>query len=204
MVASDSAILGFDLVASQLEDFIETLCNESDRKQPDQVMRPGPWPRCFLVQFSGLYTNVTPLRYTLAAVEVHTRGVIEVETTLCRGYSFLQETLPVNVYTGFFLIHVQMSMRLKCSNNCCAVALCLMIEFISAKASSTESVERERGQNVLNSLSELLQRFCKKALPLSEHAASSLTDTPLIDMGRACTPKTRSPRTCKHCVGMSG
>lgn len=87
----------------------------------------------------------------------------------------------MNVYTGFFLIHAQMSMRLKCSNNCCAVAVCPMLKFASAKASSTESVERELEQKVLSSLSELLQRYCKKASPLAEHAASSLTDTPLTE-----------------------
>jgi len=39
----------------------------------------------------------------------------------------------VYVYTGFFLIHMQMSMHLRYSYNCCAVALYPMLEFISAR-----------------------------------------------------------------------
>ncbi len=90
------------------------------------------------------------------------------------GYSFLRETLAVKVYTGFFLIHARMSMRLKCSSKCYAVNLYPMLEFISAEASSIDPVEREHRQKILSGSSEPMERYCKKALPLAKHAARLL------------------------------
>ncbi len=43
---------------------------------------------------------------------------------------------------------------------CCAVALYPMLEFSSAKASSTDILEVELAQEVLSCLSELLLRHC--------------------------------------------
>ena len=93
---------------------------------------------------------------------------------------------------------VRISIRRKGLSSCWGLALYPTLAFTSEQASSTESVDRERGQKLLSCSSSALCRYqyCTRQLPLAEHAANNLAETPLTEVGKGSMLKMRSPKTC--------
>ena len=108
-----------------------------------------------------------------------------------------REARTVDQNLGSFL-HGRILIRRKWLNSCWGVAVYSVLAFTSEKASSTESVDREHGQKLISCSSSALCRYqyCMKQLPLAEHAANNLAQTPLTEIGKGLVLKLRSPKTC--------